>query len=89
MTEQQMEFLEKNFPDGCILIFRRPRKTGDPVDAEPVSVYLANPKENEALHQIASHLIDVFNDSLPSEDGEPREDPDQEDDDEDDFGLFK
>lgn len=82
MTEHQIEFLEKNFGEGCVLVFRRPRNPADAPDAEPISVYMCNPKKAIILQHIAEGVIAMFDGPPPDEEEEDLEGPDE-------LGLFK
>lgn len=81
MNEAQIEALEKHFPLGCVIVFRRPKKH-ELEEGEPLGVYMVNPDGNVVLPFVAEAIGKLFDD-LSNED-----DFGDVDDDAEDFGLF-
>lgn len=105
MSEEQIAALQKLFPNGCFIVWRRPGEIG--IEGEPISVYLYDPNESPALGVIADNVFSQFGepddedldededlddvDEDNDEDDLVDEDLDEEskDNDEDDLGIFR
>lgn len=66
MNEKQMEDLEKMFPEGFVIVFRRSAE--DKKESEGCGMYLFNPKESDAIFRVANQVLDTFEESDDEED---------------------